>query len=113
MALKQGVPQGSVLAPLLFLLFINPIVKLLPATNAMFVDDLSVWITDTSLEAAERRLQEAVNAVVEWSITNMMKLNVSNVLLKLLCRIEVETIDYHREQADAFQREPEILGSSP
>ena len=76
-ALRQGVPQGSVLAPLLFLLFINPIAKLLPATNAMFVDDLSVWITDTSLEAAERRLQEAVNAVVEWSTTNKMKLNVS------------------------------------
>ena len=68
---------GLVLAPLLFLLFINPIAKLLPATNAIVEDYLSVWITDKSLEAAERRLQEAVNAVVEWSTTKKMKLNVS------------------------------------
>ena len=50
MRFRQGVPQGSVLAPLLFLFYINPLVDVTPADvwKALFADDVSIWVCDNT-----------------------------------------------------------------
>ena len=73
--IKQGVPQGSVLAPLLFLLFIDEVTKNLPAEHALFVDDLSVWSCDNNKEKAVERVQKAIDHVAEWSRKFKLSLN--------------------------------------
>ena len=61
MEIKQGVPQGSVLGPLLFLLCINDLhVKIHDARLFMFADDINVLISDSD----ERSLQIKIDRVV-------------------------------------------------
>ena len=67
--MNQGLPQGSVLAPILFLFYINELAKLLPTdlVTAMYADDVSFLASSVSTQHAEASAQAAVNIVVNWS----------------------------------------------
>ena len=63
--LHQGVPQGSVLSPLLLIFYINNLAKLLPADNinCMFADDVSILSTHHDKQKAVKSVQRAVDMV--------------------------------------------------
>ena len=67
--LKQGLPQGSVLAPLLFLFYIDTLAERLPADtlNSLFADDITVLGTGRTLQEAQRKCQVAIDITVAWS----------------------------------------------
>ena len=74
----QGLPQGSVLAPLLFLFYINDLASTLNdnAVIALFADDVSILITARKREDAEATAQSVVSSVVTWSQEWKLNLNV-------------------------------------
>ena len=67
--MNQGLPQGSVLAPILFLFYINELAKLLPSdlVTAMYADDVSFLASARTTQEAEAMAQAAVDIVVKWS----------------------------------------------
>jgi len=71
----SGVPQGSVLGPVLFLIFINDIDKSLVNNILKFADDTKIYGKVLSSEARER-LQEDIDRLMKWSQDWQMQFNV-------------------------------------
>ncbi|CAH2211320.1 jg25848 [Pararge aegeria aegeria] len=67
--LSAGVPQGGVLSPLLFTVFINEITKILTSHYHLYADDLQLYrhATLTDLDAAIFAINEDLNAIKDWA----------------------------------------------
>ena len=72
----SGVPQGTVLGPLMFLLYINDIAKGINSPLRLFADDCLLYRVINGVEDTNR-LQEDLNKLSEWANTWQLKFNVS------------------------------------
>ncbi len=77
--LRQGLHQGSVLSPLLFLLYNDDLRRVIPENVdvAMFADDVSLFSSHPNKEVPEAAIQEAITIMAEWSRCHKLTLNTS------------------------------------
>ena len=77
--LREGVPQGGVLSPTLFLVYINDLTKEISrhVSNSLHADDLAVWTSSEYSSVAAVRLQETINRIDQWTEKWGLNLNVT------------------------------------
>ena len=81
----SGVPQGSILGPLLFIIYINDLP--LSSTNCsfdMYADDTTIHVKNNQLSNVEEMLQNSLENVLKWCENNNMKVNLQKTTSMLV-----------------------------
>ena len=78
--ITHGVPKGSVLGPLLFIIFVNDLPNSVSqSTVDIYADDTTLSTSNlvSDLPVIQQRLQHDINKIAEWTSDNKMVLNAS------------------------------------
>ena len=71
-SLLCGVPQGSILAPLLFLLYINDLPQAVVSDSLLYADDTCIIIQHKSTIEIEKQL---IRDVCDWFVDNKLSIH--------------------------------------
>ena len=71
-----GVPQGSILGSLLFLLYINDIASVSNIFSILFADDTTLFYSSKSLQELATVINNELRKVIEWLNANRLSLNI-------------------------------------
>lgn len=91
----SGVPQGSVLGPLLFLLYINDIMEVVKdgCEIRLFADDALIYAIGHSSEEINDKLNAQIKKVEEWLKLNRLRLNADKTKVMLIRGIRKKTVE--------------------
>ena len=64
-----GVPQGSILGPLFFLIYINDLGNNISSTVKLFADDASIFSIVHDLDLSSKQLKNDLKKVSDWKIS--------------------------------------------
>lgn len=80
---QRGVPQGSTLGPLLFLIYINDFPECIEKANVvLFADDTTLIVSEKLPDVASNKLAQAMNTAKTWFSANDLKLNSNKTMFK-------------------------------
>ena len=103
-SVKTGVPQGSALGPLLFILFINDFPQSINnSLSNMFADDCCIYAFGKDLNQTKTKFQKSVNEANDWYNNNNLPINIP----KSMCMLSIP--EHMANRLDDNQKQLDIM----
>jgi len=84
--LEIGIPQGSILGPLLFLLYVNDLSNISSKHSYIqFADDTSIFVSGKSLHNICDNMNSELSKIHRWMVSNKLTLNISKTKYMVMC----------------------------
>ena len=104
---ERGVPQGSVLGPPLFSIYINDLpLSVLGGTCDMFADDTCIHVSGACYGNVLSTLQLSANEVFNWATNNFMTINPQKTKYRIITTWQIH-------QRIPLSNEPIIINKQP
>ena len=103
--IPAGVPQGSVLGPLLFLIYINDIVNGIDSNIKLFADDTSIYLAIDDVNRRTHILNSDMVRINEWASSWKVDFNPDKTeLLTITTKRQPETLPLHFGNATLVEK---------
>ena len=73
--LSCGVPQGSILGPLIFLLYVNDMPQAVDCNLFLYADDSCLVFGHNNVNEIEKRLNSNFNSLCDWFVDNKLSIH--------------------------------------